>query len=665
MRTEQPTQAAAERVDTRPAAERDALLLDPTSAPVQMAAASLTRSGVRSDAIVQLQRRGRSLSAPPPGVRRTAGLPPALQSGVESLSRVAMDDVRVHYNSPEPRSVGALAFTKGASIHLGPRQERHLPHEAWHVVQQKQGRVAATRQDKGVAINDSTALEREATTMGARALARGRASASTSAAPREAPARGDVIQRIEAAQDTDGNWISQISPGSPIALDEGYIRVTNFASIADTTFGSLGSKDHAYVGLEYVDSDGPTTVFTDLTHDGVRVFDGVHILTGGITLDDTGGVQTRAVIADKIASRRYSGTTYRVSAAQAKRALVKARAVAGDFLGKSPPRGSDPRYKFAKAGWGVGSDHYINCARFAHKVLKAGGIDVSAGTVALTPYTVANIEDPSKDESVLDGTDSPDVKSLTKSLKDLPTTSSWGALHGPIGRASVKLTEPQKKAMSAWTKGIGKVINSFLRGDIPEDEADILASGYGTTMSGLLANLNGALDRLADRSGKSYRCSQVKNADVYRKLIRPGDYVMERGYFASATARGISSVGTWGRAGYAWYELNGATGKYIAPYSGLPGEREVVFKPGTVFKVNAIKYGAGDALFVVMTEVRSPPTTAPIKSVFDGTIYGAAAPTAAPTATSTSTTTSTTTTTAPTTTSTVVEEPERRSSTAL
>jgi hypothetical protein len=94
------------------------------------------------------------------------GLPDALKAGVEGLSGMAMDDVQVHYNSPKPAEVQALAYTQGAEIHVGPGQEQHLAHETWHVVQQKQGRVQATMQMKGVAINDDEGLEREADVMG-------------------------------------------------------------------------------------------------------------------------------------------------------------------------------------------------------------------------------------------------------------------------------------------------------------------------------------------------------------------------------------------------------------------------------------------------------------------------------------------------------------------
>ena len=37
---------------------------------------------------------------------------------------------------------------EGQDIHIGPGQEQHLPHEAWHVVQQKRNRVKPTAEDE-------------------------------------------------------------------------------------------------------------------------------------------------------------------------------------------------------------------------------------------------------------------------------------------------------------------------------------------------------------------------------------------------------------------------------------------------------------------------------------------------------------------------------------
>lgn len=98
------------------------------------------------------------------------GLPDRLKSGIEGLSGISLDGVRVHYNSARPAQLNALAYAQGSDIHLAPGQEQHLPHEAWHVVQQAQGRVKPTMQLKdGVPVNDDAGLEHEADAMGERA----------------------------------------------------------------------------------------------------------------------------------------------------------------------------------------------------------------------------------------------------------------------------------------------------------------------------------------------------------------------------------------------------------------------------------------------------------------------------------------------------------------
>jgi hypothetical protein len=85
------------------------------------------------------------ISTPKPN---NTGLPDNLKSGIESLSGISMDGVKVHYNSSQPAQLNALAYAQGTDIHVAPGQEQHLPHEAWHVVQQAQGRVQPTIQVK-------------------------------------------------------------------------------------------------------------------------------------------------------------------------------------------------------------------------------------------------------------------------------------------------------------------------------------------------------------------------------------------------------------------------------------------------------------------------------------------------------------------------------------
>jgi hypothetical protein len=128
----------------------------------------------------QLAQLAAGLNARAARAANATGLPGTIKSGVEALSGISMDGVKVHYNSPAPAQLNAHAYAQGTDIHLAPGQEKHLPHEAWHVVQQAQGRVAPTKQLQTTSINDDPALEEEADQM---------AGSLTQAAPTMAPAQ--------------------------------------------------------------------------------------------------------------------------------------------------------------------------------------------------------------------------------------------------------------------------------------------------------------------------------------------------------------------------------------------------------------------------------------------------------------------------------------------
>jgi hypothetical protein len=131
----------------------------------------------------------------------TGRLPDRLRGGLERLSGLDLGDVRVHHDSPAPARLGAHAFTRGSEIFLGPGQARHLPHEGWHVVQQRRARVRPTLQlfraggpGAGVDVNDDPRLEREADAMGAAALRAGDGAPTPTPAPAPRGTAAPVIQ---------------------------------------------------------------------------------------------------------------------------------------------------------------------------------------------------------------------------------------------------------------------------------------------------------------------------------------------------------------------------------------------------------------------------------------------------------------------------------------
>ncbi|AOX00527.1 hypothetical protein BJP34_14670 [Moorena producens PAL-8-15-08-1] len=145
-------------------------VVQPKRMMVQRAAQPLTGDSVTY---------GDSMRASRSKKENKTGLPDRLKAGIENLSGYSMDDVRVHYNSEKPAQLQAKAYAQGTEIHLGSGQERHLPHEAWHVVQQKQGRVRPTwgRNEKEQ-VNSEKKLEEEAEVMGEMATTQGEESSN-------------------------------------------------------------------------------------------------------------------------------------------------------------------------------------------------------------------------------------------------------------------------------------------------------------------------------------------------------------------------------------------------------------------------------------------------------------------------------------------------------
>lgn len=154
--------------------EKKQVPLKDTSAKQVAARKAFTDNREEAATQLKLQEAANAHTAQQPIVQQKenkTGLPDHLKSGIEQLSGHAMDDVKVHYNSSKPSQLQAHAYAQGSNIHLASGQEKHLPHEAWHVAQQKQGRVQPTTTVNGQKVNDNPVLEQEADTMGAKAAA--------------------------------------------------------------------------------------------------------------------------------------------------------------------------------------------------------------------------------------------------------------------------------------------------------------------------------------------------------------------------------------------------------------------------------------------------------------------------------------------------------------
>ncbi len=146
------------------------------------------------------RREQRAARTPAPAAGGSGGgdaLPDPVRTKMEGSFGADFSAVRVHQGG-EAAALHADAYAEGTDLHFAPgRYDPHsesgqalLGHELGHVVQQAEGRVAATRQMHGAAVNDDPALEREADVWGERA-ARGEAIARSGGG---ASGGGPVIQ---------------------------------------------------------------------------------------------------------------------------------------------------------------------------------------------------------------------------------------------------------------------------------------------------------------------------------------------------------------------------------------------------------------------------------------------------------------------------------------
>lgn len=332
----------------------------PTQAPSSHEPA---RGGARMQAVAREGLRG-------PGERL-----PHFEAVQRSFGEFDLGHVRAFTGeraSRAARSLGADAFALGDSVAFASRTPSlfEVAHEAAHTVQQRAG-----VQLLGGVGEAGDRYEQHADAV-ARATVEGRSAApllrNSAGSPLRAAGRHEALQCIKTEKKPAGGgggeetfYVAQLRrERTTLAPGQGFIR-------AVSKKGAWGSDDHAWVVIEYVKADPiePVTVVTDLRNTGVK-----------FSYD--------TAYASSLMGSKYMGTTYPITQANGEAALAKARSVSDGFLfdevkgttadgipsTTSVPR-ADNKYKYAVTGKSTFStDHYINCSRYAAKLLKAAGI---------------------------------------------------------------------------------------------------------------------------------------------------------------------------------------------------------------------------------------------------------------------------------------------------
>ncbi|MFM2375840.1 MAG: hypothetical protein RLZZ165_937 [Bacteroidota bacterium] len=482
-----------------------------------------SRMTARDAAYLQLREAG-SVSAPSTKVpENKTGMPDPLKSGIERLSGISMDEVTVHYNSSKPAQLQAHAYAQGTDIHVGPGQERHLPHEAWHVVQQAQGRVPPTMQMKGgLPINDDVGLEREADVMGDKALRmKGSEQADTSSKRTSAS-----LQQLKGS-------------GSPYSVSSSHEASIQRLMIPQQEFDGLtGDLDT-----------------TDLVGAKAQID----------RLSDKGRLDQLKALGAMLSTKKRDHANHPMLVK-----YIRERVTQGPRVPEKSSMGSSERRRVKRS-------------------ITAGRVD---------PQVAAGL----------------DMWVRGDSQRGIGWSVIGKHLRGRLGREDYIMI-----GYIALTKN-----GTYVDGVTTEDQ-QVLAGR--TTLDDMKTDIRGALDALPDFDKTSYRIATCQSPAVYTTTISEGDYIKDTTFWSTSAVRGGEAGATgWGVDGTAeipkvYYIISGSSGKYIAKYSAIEGEQEVMFKDSVVFQVDRIASFRGLSFFVYLTEVN--PTTLPVGTVMKNPWSGA------------------------------------------
>jgi hypothetical protein len=196
-----------------------------------------------------------------------------------------------------------------------------------------------------------------------------------------------------------------------------------------------------------------------------------------------------------------------------------------------------------------------------------------------------------------DATQAPAALDAAIMERDLATIlPDWiDAIRQTAGAAPALIGEAERLALAAYTVPKGYLaLNRALRGEIA-DGLDRAAFGRWETA------LRAALAGLPKAEGTVWRGIDA-TPDLLNRFsaLRPGAVVEFRA-FTSTAASEASALG-----GEVLLELRGRSGRSIAPFSFMPKETEVLFRPGTQFRVVDSRSGERngyEALIMVLEEV--------------------------------------------------------------
>ncbi|WP_435250152.1 ADP-ribosyltransferase [Vibrio sp. nBUS_14] len=180
----------------------------------------------------------------------------------------------------------------------------------------------------------------------------------------------------------------------------------------------------------------------------------------------------------------------------------------------------------------------------------------------------------------------------------------WATTHHV--NAEKKMVPEEYSAIKNYGRVDHDVVNEYMRAGEPEG---YLSEMFGRTLKSRVFHMRNVMNKLPNYKGTVYRGSSIKNTLLDK--LNVGDILHEKAFLSTSTlpsvAKNFSSAGVYEGASAAQFKIElKSAGRAINAYTFKPDEAEILAKPNTYYRVEAIEKISPHKNYIKMREVKNP-----------------------------------------------------------
>ncbi|CAH1556128.1 ADP-ribosyltransferase [Vibrio jasicida] len=173
-------------------------------------------------------------------------------------------------------------------------------------------------------------------------------------------------------------------------------------------------------------------------------------------------------------------------------------------------------------------------------------------------------------------------------------------------KAERKMIPEEYSAIKRYGRVDHDVVNEYMRAGEPKE---FLMQGYGEALKSRVSHMRSVMNKLPNYKGTVYRGSSIKNSLLEK--LNVGDILHEKAFLSTSTipsvARNFSASGAYEGVSAAQFKIElKSSGRAINAYTFKPYEAEILAKPNTYFRVEAVERLSSRKNYIKIREIKNP-----------------------------------------------------------